>query len=295
MARHNSASNFRAGFGGGLVAGFRCPGGDKNLVDPLAVHVDNLELKAVPEELFALARDVAEPVEDEPPESGKAVFVLSGQVVLDAEAGLRLIDVEHGVDDPGAVLAEHRLRVVALLALGEVADDRHHHIVERDEPLEAAEFVDDERDVLPGFFERLDEPAGGHGGRDVERGGDEGAELDAAGQGEVRPERLHRDHADHVVPGLLVNRKVRVPAAGDLPPVFVVRIVEGEPDDPGARGHEVAGHLLVELEDAFDHVFLSLFKDPGAEPLIDEDADLLLRDGGLLGLPDPEEGHEEIA
>ena len=78
-------------------------------------------------------------------------------------------------------------------------------------------------------------------------------------------------------------------------PIFLIRIVEREPDQAGSGRHEIASRLLAEFEDAFDHVLFGLLENTCAQALIDEHADLLFRYDGLLRLANAECRHEEIA
>ena len=126
--------------------------------------------------------------EDESSESGVAVDVLARQILVDPKAFLGFVDIEHGIDEPASILAEEGLGLMALLAFGQVAHDRHHHIVQSHKPLQTTELVNHKRDVFTGFLKFLDELAHGHRGRHIERRGDEGAEFHATGEGEVGPE-----------------------------------------------------------------------------------------------------------
>ena len=234
-------------------------------------------------------------MEQEAAEGRVTVVILARQVVIDAQAGLGFIDVEHGIDDPSAILPEHGLRIMPLLTLGEVADDSHHHIVERHNSLQSAEFIHDEGDMFSGFLEGLDQLAGRHRRGHIIWRGDEGAEFHPAGEGEIRPEGLHAHHADDIVARALIDREMRVPAACNTAPIFLIRIVEREPDHARARGHEIAGRLFIQFKNAFDHVLFGLLENTGAQPLIDENPHLLFGHDGLLRLANAKGSHEEIA
>ena len=78
-------------------------------------------------------------------------------------------------------------------------------------------------------------------------------------------------------------------------PIFLIRIVEREPDQAGAGRHKIASRLLAEFEDAFDHVLFGLLENTRAQALIDEHANFLFRYDGLLRLANAECRHEEIA
>ena len=86
-----------------------------------------------------------------------------------------------------------------------------------------------------------------------------------------------------------------MPATCDAAPIFLIRIVEREPDQAGARRHKIASRLLAEFENAFDHVLFGLLENTRAQPLIDEHANFLFRYDGLFRLADAQGRHEEIA
>jgi hypothetical protein len=88
---------------------------------------------------------------------------------------------------------------------------------------------------------------------------------------------------------------MRVPTACDTAPIFFVRVVEREPDESCAWGHEVARGLLAKFEHTFDHVLLGFFENACAEAFVNQHADLFFRDNRLLWLADAQHGHQEIA
>ena len=88
---------------------------------------------------------------------------------------------------------------------------------------------------------------------------------------------------------------MRVAAAGDSAPVFLVGIIYGQPDHPGPRSHEVASGEFVEFENALDHLFFGFLENTGAQALINQDTDFFLGNNGFLCFSNSHGGHEEIA
>ena len=138
----------------------------------------------------------------------------------------------------------------------ETADDRLDDVLQGDHSLHDPELVDNEPDMTAGLAELLDKTGSGHGGRDEERRGEDVGKPDASRHGDIRPKRLHRDHAADVVVVALEDRIIGVTGTGDAAPVHVILFIEIEPGDTGARCHQLGRRLFVQIEDTLDHLLL---------------------------------------
>ncbi len=74
-----------------------------------------------------------------------------------------LVDRHHAVDEERAVLAPHHRGAAGLARLGDVADQRLQDVVERDDALEIAVFVDHQRHRLAALLEDLERAQRRHG------------------------------------------------------------------------------------------------------------------------------------
>src|SRR5689334_2922246 len=147
------------------------------LGDPVAVAADDRELPAVDDQAVADVRDAAQPGQDQPGEG----LVVAGR---DGEAG-RVVDLV-GAQEPGhepGVAAEgaHPGGAVDVVLVLDVADDLLEHVLEGDDPGDAAVLVDDDGELQAGAAQ------GRHQGVPVEGLGDGGHGPDVLAQGRSGP------------------------------------------------------------------------------------------------------------
>ena len=210
------------------------------------------------------------------------------------EHRFELVDGEGRIDEPGAILALLGLGLVALTLRGQVADDGFQHIDERHHALDAAELIGHERGVPARFFERLEQLDAVHRLRHDERRRQEVFEAGLDADGRVRPQGLHRHHAEHLVAVVLIDRKMRVAAGDDLAPVDLLGVVDVEENDLRPRRHDRGDGQLVEAEHALDHLLFGLVEDARLEALLNQDVHLLVRHGGFAATCEAEGLEQEV-
>ena len=152
----------------------------------MAIHVDDLEPPAIPDEILAGSRDAAEAIHHEAAQGLKGFAFLPRQRA-DREAALKVLELHRAIDEPGTVLALDRVGQPTVAGLRQVADNRLHHIDQRNEALDAAELVGHEREVLAGLLEGFEQLHCRDRGRHEERLDEVMADLVRHADGGIRP------------------------------------------------------------------------------------------------------------
>src|SRR5438874_5477679 len=130
-------------FGGDLFDPWLIEELDLQALDARPVDVDDLEAQPIVEHLVARLGRPAERAEDE---SRNGVVVLLRQFL--AELLVEIVDREGAVDSDAAVVEALDRLVGQVVFVFDLAHDLLEEVLERDEALERAVFVDDDRHVL---------------------------------------------------------------------------------------------------------------------------------------------------
>ena len=246
----------------------------------MPVHVGDLEAETVPVKIFSLARDALELGDEKAAQRLEFLIVLAGEP-LHAEQLFQFMDLDAAIHQPRTVGPGGDALVQRHVEDREIARDFLQHIHERDEALHGPEFIGDERLLLAGLLEGLEQLETRHAGGNDERLGDEFAERLRCAEGVAGPERLHREEANHVVALPFIHGVIRVAGGGNFQPVRLIGIGDIQPDDPRARRHHFADAPVAQGEHALEKVALRLVKHPGPLALLDERTHVLRRHGRL--------------
>ena len=163
------------------------------------------------------------------------------------------LDRDPGIGDDAAVwpLDQHRRGIDIMLVL-DLADDLLDQILDRHQPVDAAEFVDHHRDVgagLPHLHEQIKDR---HRRRNEQHLAQQTLQPGGATIGN-RPEHVLDVHeADHVVERLAIDRHARVAVLDHAFDDFGERLVDVERDNVDARHHDVCGVTAVPFQDVAD-------------------------------------------
>ena len=116
---------------------------DEDAVDPVGVHVDDLERQPAALEGLGDAWNMAELGDDQPGQRVEVAFGKAGE----AEKVAELVEGHAAVQEPRSVGALHGVRL--LLALGlhrHVADNRLENVAQGHQPQDGPEFIEDHGD-----------------------------------------------------------------------------------------------------------------------------------------------------
>ncbi len=253
---------------------------DEDLVDALAVEIDDFEEVAGLFGGFALGRHPAKAAH-EPAGQGLEIAADVGAEGDPGQGGLDAIEIDEAIGQPGPVFAGQHGWACPFALAGELAHDGFHDVLEGDDPDGDAEFVDDEGDVLAGAFEEFDELEDGLGFVDGEGLDHEVAEAHGNTGGEVGVDGLDRDDACGAIAVAGGDGEIGVIADHDLVPDLIVGVGLIEPDDLGTRGHDLADGQAIEFEGLVYDLAFDAVEGAGAKSFLHEAADFLLGDRGL--------------
>ena len=256
---------------------------EENFVHAEVVHVDDLDDVGSGFKTFTFARDAAEALDDIAAEG----FVVAGGFGIEWEignGGFEFFDRDHGVNEPTAVVAAASGGTEACVDVREFANDSLHDVVGGDEAFDPTKFVNDDADVPPFFFESFQESKRIERGRNEERVGHDVLDADRNIRGEVGIHGFDINDADGLVASGVVNRKMGVTADYDFVPDLVMRFLLLDPDDLGARRHEIGDGEPVKGKDTFDHFALGFLQDAGTKAFAREETEFVFGDR-LRGRP----------
>ena len=142
---------------------------NQHLVDTVVVHVHDIESEAGRCEAFACDRYAAQLRYHHARERVIGVMLFDRRSSCSFEELIQAMNGETAVDEPGAVLPLHHVLLTLLAHCRDIADERLHHIVQRDEPLHIPEFVNHRCSSLAMFLEQLYESHDAYAVRHKER------------------------------------------------------------------------------------------------------------------------------
>ena len=229
-------------------------------------------------------------------EAGDRVVVLLRQVGL--ELLVEVVDRERAVDpDVALVDALDRLVREVVLVL-DLAHDLLEQVFERDDPLEGAVLVDDERHVLVLAPELRKHRREVLRLRDDMGRANELLDDDVVDPAVVKgPEEVaHVQEADDVVKRPPVDRVTRERRVDHRGEALVGREVDRERHDLGPRHHHLVDLLVREVEDLVEHRLFFLVDDAGVLGGRDHHPNLVLvrDDDPCRGRRDAEEARERV-
>ena len=152
------------------------------------------------------------------------------------------------------------------------------------QPGRPAVLVEDDRDVDLPPLELVEQVVDRHRLGDEDRGPEERAERRArVGAGlQERQQVLRVEDADDLVDRLLVDRDPAVALVDDPVDRLLERRRGGQPDDRDPRDHHLVEAALAELDDRVDHLLLLGLEDALLAAPLDDQAELLGADLGLV-------------
>ena len=166
-------------------------------------------------------------------------------------------------------------RLVLVMLVFDVADDRFHHVLDRHQPIGPAVLVDDQRHMRAGRLHLEQQVERRHRRRRIENGPQDFCRRErhveprlAVAVGRLLMARLHEpeariggekndevadvDHAARIVERLVIDRQARVAGGAEAIEHFPQRRVERKRDDVGARHHHVLDPHVVQREHVFE-------------------------------------------
>ena len=202
-------------------------------------------------------------------------------VELLADHGAHIFEARApGGEERAVALARHRRRLRLVVLVGDVADDQLDQVLDRDQTVAAAVFVDDEREVnarrlhLGEQIERrhrrrrvedfADDLGGGQRHRKIDVGKIEigrqrrlaffgGGRIERRARGHERQEVADVDHAGRIVERVVVDHETRMAGAGE----HFDQLADGDAllhgDDVGPRHHDALDPALAQGEDVLEH------------------------------------------
>src|SRR5690606_18374416 len=219
---------------------------EREPVDAAALHGNDAQQPTGELHFLADVRDVAQAGHDVPGD---------GRVLVHGEReGVALVQVEDGdraVDEDLAGLDLLDRGRLDLVLVADVAYDLFDQVLERDDARRAAELVDDDGHVHALLLHLPEQPL------DVLAVGDVGERADQLGNGLLpialgAPDLAGEDDAHDAVERAVVDRDAGVARLEDDLGGLVDARIDGHGDDLGARGHDLDGGRLREVEDAAD-------------------------------------------
>ena len=130
----------------------RCPG-DEDAIDPVAVHVDHLEVQPPVIEGFADARDMTELGNYEARQGVEIAFRNRGQL----EQVAKFVEGQPAVQEPRAIRPLDHRGLVFLVGDRHVADESFKDVGEGEQAFDGSVFVEDDGDARPRCLEHLED------------------------------------------------------------------------------------------------------------------------------------------
>ena len=222
--------------------------------DPAGVGVEHLELDAGRmDDQLATDRHAARQRDDQTPEGVDVLPFLVAESA--AEPLLQHLNGGAGVGVDGSVGSEHQIGFrIAIVFVLDFADDLLDHVLDGEQSVDAAEFVDHQGHVRS-FRPHLEQQL-----QNLHRRRDEQDTPQYLRQPERRvlpPPREHVldvDHADGVVESLPVNRQTRMPFLGHHLDDLGQRRPAFDSDDIGTGNHHVFRRPVAQIEDVGQQV-----------------------------------------
>ena len=222
---------------------------------------------------LAPCRDAAGDGEDEAAERIDVLLLLARDE-LDPKLLLQILDRHPRIgDQPEARIGADQRLVLHVMLVGDLADHLFDQILDGDEPVSAAIFVDHEREVEPRRLHLEQEIEhrhrvrhvkelprdihGAHGALEVDF-----AEIESSRSARFRLRRDPRhqiadvDHAARIVERFVIERQARMLRLAEHAHQLVNGHIIVDRDDVGARHHHVLDGKLAEAEDAAQHAAL---------------------------------------
>ena len=260
---------------------------DQQLVHALAVHVDDFEVQvAVVESVAGLGQ--ASDEEHRHAAQGCEALVVDVLIVGHVDFVHKVVEVHRGIDEQRAVAAAHHLAFLRFVLLEDVAEDAFRQVVQGDDTLRAAVFVDDDGELRLVFLEKFDDLSGVECVRYEERRPGYALQVEGFVAVELQDEVLYGDNAHNFIL-VVVDEGVFaefVLLYGEQYGLLVVVRVDSH--DVGARGHELVGLLVRESEHVAQHFGLVLVDDALLRTLVQDDLQVFLRHGTVVAGADAE-------
>ena len=157
------------------------------------------------------------------------------------------------VGDQAAVGALDEARAVGhIMLVLDLADDLLDHILDRDQPVDAAELVDHHRDMGARLAHLHEQVEDRHRRRDEQHLAQHRRRLRLAALGDRAEHILDMDEADHVIERLAIDRNARMTLLDHAFDDLGKRRLDIERDDIDARHHHIGGRLVMHFEDIAD-------------------------------------------
>src|SRR5258707_13218702 len=207
------------------------------------------------------------------------------------EVGKQIVKRDLGIDQE-ATLGSRYYLVVGDIGLRDIADNGLQDIVERDESQQASVFVYDEAAMDLGLLELLQHHIRCVVLRYEERQGHDVLEGDIV-VGDI--EVLYRDHPLDIVDLAIADGIDGMRLADDLFLDGLFVLIQVEPDDIAAVGHQGGDIAVAEVEHPLDDLLFGFLDGTLFGAFVDEGLYLVLRDGAVFGWPDLKELEEEVA
>ncbi len=170
-----------------------------------------------------------------------------------ADPRLELLDRQSRIEVERAVgtLAEHRAGHLVVL-VRDVADDGLDQVLDGEQPVDAAVFVDDEGEVDARLAHLQQQVEHRHLRGDHQRVAQDVGELELLGAAAIGVDVLDVDHADDVIELLAVDGQAGMAFATDLFQRLLERHLGLHGDDVGARHHHVVSGLAGQAQHVVD-------------------------------------------
>ena len=167
---------------------------------------------------------------------------------------LEVLDRRPGIRNQRSVAAQHQLRVFGhVVLILDLADDLFDQVLDRDQTVDAAEFVDHQRHVHPRLTHLEKQIQDRHRGCDEQSLAQSRGEVEIALAADIGHQVLDVDETQGIVQGVAVDGHARVSGlAHGLHQGLQVR-AHVDCDDVGAWHHDVVSRLVTLSEDVGEH------------------------------------------